>query len=373
MAEKQITCYPVDNGFAALLKLDNETYILFDINQFSEKDRKTKDAWDVYGSLVKVLPIVDNRRRLSVFCNTHADLDHCRNLDEVFYLPGQNKDSEELIHIDELWITAALFNDELESNEAKMLKKEAGRRLELAGTDKGEEKGNQIVVYGWSKDVPNRSKLPIHRKPVAGDKIKKINGSDRNDFEAFVHYPFAEAIADDGLPRNERSLILQIRIKADGEWNKILIGGDAGCETWGAAYDKTKKYQRLEYLDWDIFMIPHHGSYRFFSEKSREDARDNPDHRSIDIMKRGSTASWLICSSRKVKEGNYEDDDPPHIQAINHYKKYGRFECLHLEKGKAKPFILRFTKGGPQMKVLSPLIGTGTASIASNSTPRYGR
>ena len=91
MTDKQIIFYPVDNGASALLKLDEETHILFDLNQFDEETREEKNCWDVHGSLIEELPKIDGRRRLSVLCITHADKDHCRGLDKVFYLQGQKR------------------------------------------------------------------------------------------------------------------------------------------------------------------------------------------------------------------------------------------------------------------------------------------
>ncbi len=151
MADKQIVFYPVDNGASALLKLDEETHILFDLNQFDEETREEKNCWDVHGSLIEELPNIDGRRHLSVLCVTHADKDHCRGLDKVFCLPEQNKEQEEMIHIDELWVTSEIFSEDVE-DEGEMLQKEAKRRLELAANAisarQAQEKGNRLVVFG---------------------------------------------------------------------------------------------------------------------------------------------------------------------------------------------------------------------------------
>lgn len=384
MADKQINFYPVHNGASALLKLEEDKNILFDLNQFDEEKREENNCWDVHGTLLEELPNVDGRRRLSVFCVTHADKDHCRGIDKVFYLPEQNMDQEDMIHIDELWVTAEIFSEDVD-DEGEMLQKEAKRRLELAANpnfdSQAQEMGNRLVVFGRHDDLTDLNQLPRDQRPTAGEIISTVAGDKRDDFEAFVHCPFMVDIGDENISRNDKSLILQVRIKSDGGvWNEILIGGDANCNVWGTVYEETQRHKNMERLSWDVFMIPHHGSYRFFSEVSRDDARENPDERSLAILDKGKEGCWLICSSRPIKSNNYQDNDPPHIQAINHYKKVGKekngkFVCLMEEpdKDEPKPYVLRFTDGGPQKRDTLYSGVYGVAGVAAKETPRYGR
>lgn len=83
--------------------------------------------------------------------------------------------------------------------------------------------------------------------------------------------------------------------------------------------------------------------------------------------------------ARAKAHNNYTDDDPPHIQAINHYKqiakdKSGEFTCLmeFPNKDKPKPLVYRFTNGGPQRKSIGATVAVAIATKASASTPRYG-
>ncbi|GAH32909.1 unnamed protein product, partial [marine sediment metagenome] len=182
-ADKQIIFYPVENGASALLKLDEETHILFDLNQFDEETREEKNCWDVHGSLIEELPNVDGRRRLSVLCVTHADKDHCRGLDKVFYLPEQNKDQKEMIHIDELWVTAEIFSEDVE-DEGEMLQKEAKRRLDIAANPnsarQAQEMGNRLVVFGRRDDLTDLNKLPREQRPTAGEIVSTVAGEHIN-------------------------------------------------------------------------------------------------------------------------------------------------------------------------------------------------
>ena len=115
MSDKRFTFYGVNNGQAVLVSLDDETHVMFDINQKAEDAGNDDKTADVHESLLKTLPKLEgsNRRHISVFCLSHSHLDHCQGVDRVFRLPAiKQEDADELIQIDELWVTAAIFSDE---------------------------------------------------------------------------------------------------------------------------------------------------------------------------------------------------------------------------------------------------------------------
>ena len=235
-----------------------------------------------------------------------------------------------------------------------------------------------LVVFGKNDDIPDLKKLPKDRNPMAGDVFKKICGEDRSDWETFVHCPFHYVIGEDDEEKedpNNSSLILQGIVKdADGT-ARLLIGGDAGCSIWKSVNKTTKKYKRTERLEWDIFFAPHHGSYKFFTEKEheegRKEAKENPDPDAMEILDRGKTNAWIVCSSRPVKEDNYEDEDPPHIEAICHYRDKAaedRFKCLmqHPSEEEPEPLVLRVTPNGLQEKAsAASAIAVGGSSLSS--------
>ena len=53
---KDITIYPVDNGQSALLTLDDETHILFDLRQIPKTPEKGERRTNVHAELLRVLP-----------------------------------------------------------------------------------------------------------------------------------------------------------------------------------------------------------------------------------------------------------------------------------------------------------------------------
>lgn len=393
MAEKKFIFYGVDNGQCTRIVLDDKTNLLFDLKQKPEDADDSDKCWDVRESLLKELPErKDGRTYLSVFCLSHADLDHCQGFGDVFLLPGQNKDDDDnenmLIQIDELWVTAQIFNEKY-SSQAEKVQKEARRRLKLwADPNKREEAekpGNMLVVFGRYEDEKGIEQLPENRHIGAGEIFDLICGKHRNDFSAFVHWPFKGAIDNEEVPRNEVSLVTQITVSDDSNSAQILIGGDAGCEVWETVYMKTDDKNNLETLDWDIFLIPHHGTYKFFTKKEHEEGRDeaknNPAKTSMDILGRGKEYGWLVCSSRPVKNNNYEDKDPPHIEAIKHYRKKAeelgdknRFVCLmeYPKKSDPKPLEIRLTSKGLQKQGVGTLSSV-TGAAAVSQTRRWGK
>jgi|GEM_PF-1309466 len=381
---KKMTFYQVDNGASVLVTLDDETHILLDIKQKPDDATDDDKAEDVHASLLKTLPKRDGRRRLTTFALTHADLDHCQGFSRIFFYPGQDEDDDELIGIDELWVTAEIFNEKL-SGPAKDVQKEARRRLRLwSDKDKhadAEKPGNMLVVFGRS-DSEDLAHLPASLHPGAGTVVTSIAGQKRSDLEVFVHCPFSYLLDNDEELRNDTSLILQISMTDGDSEAVLLIGGDAGCEVWKTVYNKSHEEGNADRLEWDVFFVPHHGSYKFFTEKEheqgREEAQKSPAKTSMGILAAGREKGWLVCSSRPVKEANYQDEDPPHIEAVQHYRRRAEelgdknhFVCLMKNPSEANPspLVLRLTAGGLQKAVL----GAASISIGGKATSQPSR
>ncbi|SPD74277.1 conserved hypothetical protein [uncultured Desulfobacterium sp.] len=381
---KKLIFYQVDNGASVLATLDDETHLLFDIKQKPDDSKDEDKTENIHASLLKTLPKRGGRRYLSVFALTHPDLDHCQGFSRVFYYPEQNEDDSELIEMDELWVTAEIFNEKL-SGPAKEVQKEARRRLRLwSDKDKqvdAERPGNMIVVFGRS-DTEDLRHLPKNRHLGAGMITKFIAGQMRSDFEAFVHCPFSYLLDNDEELRNDTSLILQMKMTDGNSEALMLIGGDAGCKIWKTVYNKSHEKGNKVHLEWDVFFVPHHGSYKFFTEmeheEGRKEAEKNPARTSMTILEAGREYGWLVCSSRPVRENNYDDKDPPHIEAIKHYRKRAtdlgdkeHFVCLmeNPSESDTNPLVLRLTSRGLQKLIL----GAASISVGSKATSQPSR
>lgn len=368
MADKKFAFYNVNNGQSVLISLDKDRHIMFDIKQRPDDADDSDKTVDVHSSLLKTLPKIKGaqKRRISVFCLSHSHLDHCQGVDRVFRLPSlkDQEDIDDLIQIDELWVTAAIFNSDV-NDQAKKIQKEAKRRLKLykdGKDDEANQKGNMLVVFGKNNDYPDLKHLPALRNPTAGTQFDEVCGEKNSDWKLFVHCPFSYIIQENGEEKtdeNNSSLIVQITVTEGDSSAKLLIGGDAGCSVWKRVNQKSKENNNADRLLWNILFAPHHGSYKFFTEKEheegREEAESNPDGDSVEILERGENTDWIVCSSRPVKDENYEDKDPPHIEAIGHYRDKvdeDKFICLmeYPNEDEPDPLVLRLTDTGLQKK-----------------------
>jgi hypothetical protein len=128
--------------------------------------------------------------------------------------------------------------------------------------------------------------------------------------------------------------------------------------------------------------VPHHGSYKFFTKKlheeGREEAEKRPAKSSMAILRSGRQSGWLVCSSRPIKEDNYSDKDPPHIEAVRHYRKTAEnlgnkdhFVCLmqYPKVDAPEPLVLRLTANGLQER----LFGAATITVGSKTTSHPAR
>lgn len=390
MSEKRFTFYGVDNGQSVLVSLGSDRHVMFDIKQRPDDAGDSDKTADIHSSLLKTLPKLDDskRRHISAFCLSHSHLDHCQGVDRVFCLPSADQDdNDKLIQIDELWVTAAIFNDDV-TGPTEYIKKEAKRRLDLFKSDKTsektEEKGNMLVVFGKNEDVPNMKKMPTRRNPTAGKPFNLICGESQSDWEVYVHCPFSYIIKKEDdteeTDKNESSLIVQVALENGDAKGRLLIGGDAGCAVWKTVNKKTVENGNTDKLEWDIFFSPHHGSYKFFTEQEhkegREEAKNDPDVDSMEILERGLDSNWIVCSSRPVKEGNYKDKEPPHIEAITHYREKAtkdQFVCLmdYPSESDPDPLVLRLTDKGLQKKAMAAA-GVSTGKKTTSSPKRWG-
>ena len=365
-----IVFFPVNNGSSTLIGLDKETFLMFDI--------KESDEYSISDYLLDKLP-KDSRsqRHLSVFALTHADKDHCQGFGEIFQTELSNSTSK--IIIDELWLSPALKHeisedDEKPCDDAIAIFKEAERRISLAKKDShmANSDGNRIKIIGFSEEYKD---LPDDNKLFPGKTFSY--GGEGNNLELFIHGPFREDLEDVNLNRNETSLIVQISFKVNGNITKrMLLGGDASASIWEKVYERSESNNNLDKLGWDIFLTPHHSSYTFF-EESREDARDNPKETSLNLLKAGARGCYIISSSRKIRENNYPDKQPPHIQAVNHYRntvenKKGNFLCtMENVNEKDLPLPIILSCSGNIIKEQS--YGANISIAGLNSQPaRYG-
>jgi beta-lactamase superfamily II metal-dependent hydrolase len=290
-SKRSVTFFQVGNGSACLVEV-GDFFLLLDVNQ--TEDFQTVDK------ILKMLPEIDDSRRLDVFCNTHGDKDHCGGFGKMMELVK----SDDLV-IETIWhpnYDRAKDDDKL-PEDYKALRKEILRRKDIDDDDK--ESGDyEAALTAWQ----DKSEIPLHRKyPLK--------------FDVQVLSPYRKDEDDDEWDVNDLSLVLVIEISG----LRILFPGDCGSEYW---IERIRKYveENPDYSDWtnsDVLVASHHGSYTFFGnirDKVRE-ADPHPDnYPALDAI---SPEHLIVSASNRFPTSRDKSgDSPPHYAAYKWYKKW---------------------------------------------------
>lgn len=317
-----ITFFPVGNGDTSLITLADKTSLLIDLNVTqASSDKDEPSSYDVHEHLLRELPRdAEDRPYLDVFVVTHADQDHVRGVDALFYFGPPAKYSKKdkaagriLVH--ELWFAPRIFGAHETDlcDEAEHVRKEAERRIAMfrASKTKVLDAGDRVRILGFTsnEDLAELSEIMVS----AGTVLSSFNHKDRDDFEFFVHAPFKRDSDDKDGCRNDTSIVLQARFKVGDDARAALVffGGDAGCGIWEDIFDISD----AEDLEWDLLLAPHHCSWTFFSDSSSE--KDEPSKKILEFLDERREGAIVVSSSKKVED---DDDNPPSYLAATYYR-----------------------------------------------------
>jgi hypothetical protein len=186
-----VTFFPVDCGDMTLISLgdEQETTILIDCNIREAADDPEDTTRDVAKDLRERLKRDAKRRPfVDVYALSHPDQDHCRGIQNHFYLgspeeyPDDKKpDSEKRIFIRELWSSPLVFRRESKNHtlcdDAKAFSSEAKRRVKVNREAKfsGVVEGNRILVLGEDEDGKTDDLGPILVK--IDESFSTVNGT----------------------------------------------------------------------------------------------------------------------------------------------------------------------------------------------------
>ena len=97
----------------------------------------------------------------------------------------------------------------------------------------------------------------------------------------------------------------------------MILGADLNHQSWEDIVQITKSKGRSSRLEWDIFKISHHCSYKSLSsEKGEEKTTPEPDVKWL--FEQGQDKAILVSTSDPIPDE--DTDQPPHRQAANYYK-----------------------------------------------------
>ncbi|MFA5269759.1 MAG: MBL fold metallo-hydrolase [Methanoregula sp.] len=372
MTDPSITYFPVGNGDTSLIRLSNGQNILIDCNITNDsKDESDETTYNVHSHLQSIVKKEKEVPYIDAFILTHPDEDHCRGFGETFYTGDPSAFAEKhkkdgLIRIDELWFSPRIFSPHEKdmSETAKIIRKEATRRLKLYQGKKSEKNnsGNRLRIIGYTDNPDLKGAEEVITTP--GNSINAINGSTLKDFSFFVHAPFKKDTDAKWAERNDTSVVLQARFDIEDEKDaaRIFFGGDSGFEIWEDIVKRSKEAT----LKWDIFMAPHHCSWSFFNTTPYNED-DEPSKSSLELLNKRCSGAIIVASCKPIKN---DDDNPPHFAAKQQYvKAVGKDNFIVMgeypDSKQPQPLIFTMTKKGPQKMDLSFNKLNTTSAISS--------
>ena len=353
--DPRITYFPVGNGDCSLITLSDNTQIVIDCNTTAEaSDESNPERYDVHQHLLDFGKKLNGKvPHVDVFILTHADQDHCRGFETMFYTGDPAKytlkhSKEDLILIDELWFTHRIFvtHEGPLFDSAKAFRKEAQRRIDLhlANSPNRHTAGNRIRVVGHSNNPAYKGLGDLVVTP--GNYINVIDRKAKSDFRFFVHAPFRKEVDSKLAERNDTSVVLQacFDVGATKHAGLAIFGGDAGAVIWSKILELSKD----ETLQYDLFLAPHHCSWSFFSELPYKENKV-PAKDSLAILGKKLDGARVVASCKPIMP---DDDNPPHYAAkLEYVKAIGNDKFISLaEVGDAKrplPTTFEMSENGP--------------------------
>lgn len=314
-----VVFWPVGNGDAITIAVDDDTFIQIDVNHRAGHDDPEDGRVPVVDRLVEQLPLsAAGDPRLAVLAISHHDEDHCSGFSRLI----------EAIDVDELWITLRSFVEEkdkpgglTEAGQAVYDEACRRRKAEMDAFGKGQRAaaGDRLRVIGNGSVLDNSDwkDFPTELLTSAGRLIPDINGENMSDLiEIFVHTPF-HSDTEDGS-RNSSSLGMQVTLKAGTCEKRFLLLGDLEYEQVDAFVEKSESRDNADRLAWDVLLAPHHCSRNAVRRKEGDGWVDADA--AAHLRDYAADGALVVASCRSIEDVGPDDTDPPHEDAQEVYQ-----------------------------------------------------
>ena len=373
--------YPVGNGDTSQIILENGRRILFDYHHCGSGKNTSSPIIDLASRLKKEL--TDAKQDFfDVVAFTHGDSDHIKGSTEFFELLHAAKyQGSERIKIKELWVPAAMILEtakiDEQSDEFVIWRQEARYRL---------IKGKGVRVFSkpeqlkkWLEEngltVESRKHLITDAGTIAPGFSLALD-----EVEFFCHSPFIKHVDDADDLRNSASLIFNIRFTHSSEVYNYFAVGDTKANILADIVNISENHGNSDRLEWDIFNIPHHCSYLALNEEDKGDSETTPHDDVEKLLLKGNSGAYMICSSNPIgnNQVDYEQIQPPHIQAKNCYVRYlkrnngGQFLVTMEEPNKKLPEPIEILIGSDGIRLHSIAV-SASSILTGSSIPRAGK
>lgn len=380
-----VTFHNLSNADCTRINLACGRKVLFDYADMRDPNDDDDLRCDLPSELRNDL---GKRAYFDVVAFSHLDRDHYAGATEFFYFEHIDKyqgpvEGKDRIKMNVMWVPACAITEALGDDadlEAKAIQKEARARFKA---------GKGVRVFSrpeslekWCKD--NGVDLDARRSCItdAGQLAPEFN-LDEDGVEFFVHSPFATRQDEHTVvDRNCDSLVMQATFKAGDTHTKLMLSADVTHDILTDIVAVTETRKRGNRLEWDIFKLPHHCSYKSLSdEKGTDKTKPVPKVKRL-FEHYGQDRAIVVSTSDPIPHKGDERDrqdgaNPPHRQAANYYMedvaapKDGEFKVTMEHPSSAKPRPLTITIDDRKATVKKESIAA-TAAAVSVRTPRAG-
>jgi hypothetical protein len=366
----RLTFYPIGNADTLFIDLAGGRVLVVDYADMRNPNDRYDRRWDIRSDIAGKL---DGKRRsyVDVFCITHLDNDHVCGAADFFYLEHAAKyQTPGRYEIKELWVPAGAITEEGCEDAARIWRQEARHRLKV---------GKGIRVFAR----PERLKAWLEanglslesRKDFITDAGNDVPGfaADADGVQFFLHSPHGHRIdARQVEDRNQDSVVMQATFRAGGADTRVMLGGDTTWESMEDIVRISKQHGNAAKLEFDVFKLPHHCSYKSLSDVKGETKTD-PKPLVREWFEMAADRAIVISTSDPVK--NADQVQPPHFQAAEFHRENvrkvsGRFLVTMEEPtvGSPKPLVLKIDRWGAAVENQS----SGSSSAAGQTPPRAG-
>lgn len=334
--KKCVYFWPIGTGDSTTFVVrESEIVFQVDLRHSQKSEDEDTDCAPIIDYLVEHLPKRNGKPYLSTFAITHPDKDHIQGFEDLL----------KRVTVGELWFTPRIFREHDDDPEglgedAQAFRKEAHRRVKAAIKAQGDPgAGNRVRLIGYD-DLLAEDKyqgFPMEFFTVPGEFVESLDGEGLvGEFRAFIHGPFKpdEMVGD----RNDTSLAMQVILGSNPHAGGVLMFGDHKYPTIRKIFDVSRANKRLENLNWQVLLAPHH-----CSKKVMYQDEDGTEVFKKDIMDEFEAsqigAGYIISSSNPIPGSNKSGDNPPHARAKSRYQEIavGGFLCTHDDGGHAMP------------------------------------
>jgi hypothetical protein len=369
----KLTFFPLGNADCCRVNLVGGEKLLFDYaakrDENDSEDRRIDLAKELRADLKAA-----GRTDFDMVGFSHLDDDHIHGASDFFWLDHDKKfQTAGRISIKTMWVPAAVIIEDGCEDEAKIIQAEARYRF---------KKGKGIRVFSrpdkltdWLKKQNLTLAERQHLITDAGQIIPEFNLSSHG-VEFFVHSPFGSRLEDGTLvDRNADSLVLQATFDVEGVVTKLILSADVDHVVLSEIVQVTKYKKREERLEWDVFKLPHHCSYKSLGpDKGKEKTKPVADVAWL-FEDQGQDSAIIVSTSKPIPE-NDDDDQPPHRQAARYHKEHtadrnGQFLVTMEQPSTRSPEPLIIEIGTSKAKVKKRYRG-GAAAVISSVAPRVG-